>query len=276
MTDGADSLSQYFANIITSRHNQHAMVKIVGRAGMGKSWAGIELATETAKCVAEKKGGDYTQYFNFKDNLACMSITEIERVMTNPRMYSIIFLDDIGVPLNSRKWQSDTNIKFNNIIQTFRPNHNLVIMTMQAGFLIDKVPRTIAGYEIEMISNDFNKGITIAKLNEVVMKHKTGKIFYPYLYLNGMKYKRYIFDKPDKALTIEYEKMRAEQLDRMKKEELEPEGITKMQSMSPSEMMVDLWTELKQAGWSLREIARPSHVAASTVSDALKKAGVVV
>ena len=115
MTDGADSLSQYFADIITSRHNQHAMGKIVGRAGMGKSWAGIELATETAKCVAEKKGGDYTQYFNFKDNLACMSISEIERVMTNPRMYSIIFLDDIGVPLNSRKWQSDTNIRFNNI-----------------------------------------------------------------------------------------------------------------------------------------------------------------
>jgi len=229
--NNADSLAQYFADIITSRHNQHAMVKIVGRAGMGKSWAGIELATEVAKCVADKKGGVYTDYFNFNNNLACMSTTEISKVMKSPKKYSVIFLDDIGVPLNSRKWQSEANIKFNNIIQTFRPNHNLVIMTMQAGFLIDKVPRTIAGYEIEMLSNDFEKGITIAKLNQVVMKHKTGKIHYPYLYINGYKYKRYIFEKPAKALTDEYERIRAEQLSRMEKEEIDDNEVQEEKPM---------------------------------------------
>ncbi len=275
MTDGADSLSQYFADIITSRHNQHAMVKIVGRAGMGKSWAGIELATEVAKCIAEKKGGEYTDYFNFEDNLACMSATEIKRVMTKPKKYSILFLDDIGVPLNSRKWQSEANIKFNNIIQTFRPNHNLVIMTMQAGFLIDKVPRTIAGYEIEMVENDFDKGITIAKLNQVVMKHKTGKIFYPYLYINGYKYKRYIFEKPAKVLTDEYERIRAMQLDRMEKEEIEPEEqINEKASTKKNQILFDVWVNLKEAGYTLREIGKMTHTSYTHISECLAKGGV--
>ncbi len=275
MINNADSLSQFFADTITSIHNQHAMVKIVGRAGMGKSWAGIELAMETAKCVAEKKGGTYEDYFNFNDNLACMSITEISRVMKKPKKYSIIFLDDIGVPLNSRKWQSEANIKFNNIIQTFRPNHNLVIMTMQAGFLIDKVPRTIAGYEIEMLSNDFQKGITIAKLNQVVMKHKTGKIHYPYIYINGYKYKRYIFEKPDKALTDQYEKIRAEQLDRMEKEELQPEdqNITKSNTKK-NQILFDVWVNLKEAGYSLREIGKMTHTSYTHIGECLAKGGI--
>ncbi len=271
--ESADSLAQYFANIITSRHNQHAMVKIVGGAGTGKSWGGVTLAVEVAKCVAEKKGGDYTKYFNFKNNLACMNTTEIKRVMTNPGMYNILFLDDIGVPLNSRKWQSEANIKFNNIIQTFRPNHNLVIMTMQAGFLIDKVPRTIAGYEIEMMENDFDIGITIAKLNRVVMKHKTGKIFYPYLYINGYKYKRYIFEKPAKELTDEYELIRAEQLSRMEQEDLEPEEEqntkdTKFQLLTPSVLS---WHE---EGLSQSKIADKVGISQGWVSKILTLNGI--
>ncbi len=266
MKNNADSLSDYFARIITSPHNQHAIVKIVGLAGMGKSWAGIQLATETAKCIAEKKGGTWEDYFNFDKCLACMSTSEIDRVMKKPDKYNVLFLDDIGVPLNSRKWQSDTNIKFNNIIQTFRPNHNLVIMTMQAGFLIDKVPRTIAGFEIEMINQNFDMGITIAKVNQVVMKHKTGKIHYPYICLDGLKYKRYIFEIPPKDVTDRYERIRNEQLDRMKQEEIIPEDP---KATNKNKLLFDVWVNLKEAGYSLREIGKMTHTDHAHISKCL-------
>ena len=215
------SLAEFLADIITSPHNQHCIVRIVGSAGTGKSWAAVDLAIEVSKIVAERKGGIPENYYNFKENLAVMNKEDIKRVMTNPRIYAIIHLDDVGVPVNARNYQDQYNIDFNDIIQTFRPNHNLVIMTMQAAFLIDKVPRTLAHIEIEMESANFDEGFTVAKVQRIVLKHKTGKIHYPYLVINGVKYVRHIFEKPDEILMEEYERVRAISLKKLN----EPEPI---------------------------------------------------
>ena len=206
------SLAEFLADIITSQHNQHCIVRFVGSAGTGKSWGAVDLAIEVSQIVAERKGGDPEDYYNFQDNLAVMNKDDIKRVMTNPRKYAVIHLDDVGVPVNARNYQDQYNIDFNDIIQTFRPNNNLVLMTMQAAFLIDKVPRSLAHIEIEMEASNFDEGFTIAKVQRVILKHKTGKIHYPYLVINGVKYVRHIFEKPDPELMKEYERIRAEQL----------------------------------------------------------------
>ena len=209
------SLAEFLADIITSPHNQHCVVRFVGAAGTGKSWGAVDLGVEVSKIVAERKGGDPEDYYNFNDNLAVMNKDDIKRVMTNPKQYSIIHLDDVGVPVNARNYKSEYNIDFNDIIQTFRPNHNLVIMTMQAAFLIDKVPRTLAHIEIEMEGANFDEGFTVAKVQRIILKHKSGKIHYPYLVINGVKYVRHIFEKPDENLMEEYENIRATQLKRL-------------------------------------------------------------
>lgn len=136
--------------------------------------------------------------------------------MSSPEKYNILHLDDIGVGWNARKYKDDFNIFLNDVIQTFRPQNNLVLMTLQSGFLIDKVPRALAHYEIEMESANFEEGFTIAKVNRIVLKHKTGDIHYPYIFINGTKYVRHIFEKPDEKLMAEYEWIRAEQLKKLK------------------------------------------------------------
>jgi hypothetical protein len=209
------SLAEFLADIITSPHNQHCVVRFVGSAGTGKSWAAVDLAVEVSKIVAERKGGDPEDYYNFNDNLAVMNKDDIKRVMTNPKQYAIIHLDDVGVPVNARNYQDQYNIDFNDIIQTFRPNHNLVIMTMQAAFLIDKVPRTLAHIEIEMEASNFDEGFTVAKVQRIILKHKSGKIHYPFLVINGVRYVRHIFEKPDENLMAEYERIRATQLKKL-------------------------------------------------------------
>lgn len=212
------SLSTYFAKIVTSRHNQHALVQIVGSAGTGKSWAGVKLAVETAKKIAEfRKTPDWNEYYSFDNNLAVINRDEVKRVMTNPRMYNVIHLDDIGVGWNARKYKDDYNIYLNDIIQTFRPNHNLVIMTLQAGFLLDKVPRSLAHYLITMEQAYFDQGFTVAKVFQIKLKHLSGKIFYEYVNVDGATFIRHVFQSPAGELMEQYEQIRASQLEKLNK-----------------------------------------------------------
>jgi len=210
-----ETLGEYFADIVCNNYNQHAIIRIVGLAGTGKSWAAIDLGIEISRCIAEKISGTPEQYYSFENDLGVMGRDEIERVMKNPGKYHVLHLDDVGVAWNARHFNDEFNIDLNDIIQTFRPNNNIVIMTMQSGFLVDKVPRSIAHYEIEMEQANFREGYTIAKVQQLVLKHKKGKVHYPYLFLNGSKYKRHIFETPPKEWTDRYEAERAKQLKRV-------------------------------------------------------------
>jgi len=218
-----EDLSLYFAKIITSRHNQHALIMFVGAAGKGKSWAAVALARGVAQRVSEILGGSPEDYFNFKDTFATISKDEVKRVMTNPKKYTILLLDDpAAFAMNARNYRQEDNIDLNSELTTFRPNHNLVIMTMQAGFLLDKVPRSLSHFIIEMDQAHFDDGFTIAKVKRVSYNHGKEKLMYPYLQAGAMKYKRHIFYSPPAELMEEYERMREFQLQRVnekKKEE---------------------------------------------------------
>ena len=268
-----ESLGRYFAKHITSKHNQHSIIMIVGSGGTGKSYAGIDLARDIALHVAEIKGGKPEDYFNFENNLAIINKDEIKRVMKDPGKYHIIDLDDIGVGWNARKYKDDFNIFLNNIIQTFRPNNNVIIMTLQASFLIDKVPRSLLHYHIEMEKAMFDLGITEAKVFKVVLKHRIGKIYHNYIEVNNTRYVKHIFRKPPDELMREYEELRAIQLKRMNEPEPEKEKIKKLSS---KDMYFDVWVNLKEKGFSLREIGRITHTDHTIVGDALKTSGLQI
>ncbi len=256
-------LAKFFAEKITSPHNQHLMVRIVGSAGTGKSWAGLSLAVETAKHVNRiLKGNSPTDYFDPKKNLAVINRNEIKRIMTNPGKYNILFLDDLAVAWNARRYKDDFNIFLNDIIQTFRPNNNLVIMTLQSGFLLDKVPRSLAHYHIEMEQQLFDYRISTAKVFEIVLKHRSEKIFYVYPKINGSTYVRYIFQAPDPELATDYENVRAEQLRKLSEEkDAEPEGKPRvgMKELAPyiDQMIAEFGVTQKKAcdffGYSTRQ-----------------------
>jgi len=250
---------------------------IVGEAGSGKSYAGLTLAIETATKVAEMLGkGTWRKYFNLKKTLAVINRDEIERVMEDPPMHAILLLDDVGVGWNARKYKDSFNMWLNDIIQTFRPNHNLVILTMQSDFLIDKVPRSLAHYFIEMDQMYFELGITVAKVFKIKLKHRRGKVFHIYPEQYNKRYVRYVFFKPPDNIAKKYEAIRAKQLKRMKEEkkqqrEEEKKKSTKKQNLE--ELLVDVWAELKQKGYSYREIAKLTHVDHTHVYTALNKRG---
>ena len=267
--ENADSLADFFARIICSRHNQHVIVRIVGRAGTGKSWLAIELGCETAKRVAYYMGGVPEDYYNLAKNLACMSKERIKAIMDNPGEFNILHLDDLGVPLNARKFMDEDNIDFNDILQTFRPNHNLVIMTLQAGFLVDKVPRLLAHYEIEMEQQNFDRGYSIAKVNEIVYKHKIDQVYFPYIFIDGTKYVRHVSFSPPKEFTLAYEIERASQLKAI--QERKEEVIANPIKLTKTGLLQDTWIRMEKYGIGVSLAARLTGVDSAHVSRFLSK-----
>ena len=206
------TLAQILANRVAGIDNQHAIVMIVGSGGTGKSYWGLDLAQGVAEEIVKLRGGQPKDYFDIDKTLAIINRKEIKRIMTNPGKLAIIDLDDIGVGWNARKYKDDFNIFLNDIIQTFRPNNNLVIMTLQSSFLIDRVPRSLAHYLVEMEEAIFSKGITIAKVFKIKIKHRDGVLHYEYLTDGRKKLLRFVGHKPPQDICDRYEIKRAEQL----------------------------------------------------------------
>lgn len=220
------SLAEFFADKILSKHNQFVSVRVVGVSGSGKSWATITLCYEVAKILSKRTGKPIKTFFDFDDqHMSVMNEETLKSVMSNPIKNSILFLDDIGTVLNARRFMSKDNIEFNDIFQTFRPQNNLVIMTMQDSSLVDKVARILCHFEIEMTMPLMDKGLTVGRCQEIRLDHKTGQIYYPYIKdKDGNKIRQIVFNAPDKEITDRYEIVRTEMLNRLKEHEGENES----------------------------------------------------
>lgn len=210
------TMAELFGSKITSRHNQNCILNIVGKQGMGKSNAALYIATETAKWIAQKKGGKPEDYFTI-DNCAIMELDTIIPIIKNidRKRYNIFILDDIGASYGARDYQNVVNKAFNKIIQTFRDSNTLVILTMPDDFLIDKVPRKLAHYQVEMTTQVFHKNVSIGKLSEVKEIYKAHKTIYPFVCENGVKYTRCMFRLVNGPLHEEYNRRRVEIRQRM-------------------------------------------------------------
>ena len=226
--------SQVLSDITTSPYNQHTTVTTVGPTGSGKSNANLSIGYAYACNVANKMGGEWEDYFNI-DNIGIITTEEIYRVMQKSKKYSFLLLDDIGVTWGSRKWQSDENQILNDILQTFRTDNTALALTLPTSFLIDKVPRSLIHYQIEMVAPMFDKGLTIGKVFKVVYKHRLNKPFQMYLRTaSGTKLVRHAFPLPPDVIRIPYEEKRAQIASDLKAERLE-DFKRKMEEMNAEE-----------------------------------------
>jgi len=210
------TMGELFGSKITSKHNQNCILNIVGKQGMGKSNAALYIATKTSEWIAQHKGGKPEDYFTI-DNCAIMELDTIIPIVKNidKKRYNIFILDDIGASYGARDYQNVVNKAFNKIIQTFRDSNTLVILTMPDDFLIDKVPRKLAHFQIEMTTQVFHKNVSIGKLSEVKEIYKAHKTIYPFVCENGVKYTRCLFRLVEGPLHNEYERRRSEIRKRM-------------------------------------------------------------
>ena len=275
-----ENLGQFFADIICSKHNQNVMIRFVAIAGMGKSWAALRLAYEISKYTAIHRGGAPEDYFQFDKDLGVISIEEVQRVMHESQPYHVLLLDDVAAKaMNARNYASKSSKDMNSIIQTWRPKHNALITTQQAGFLVDKVWRNLFNFQIEIVQSNFDKGVVVCKVQRIEYKHNLGKTFYPYLQDGNTKYVRHVIGSPPDSWQQAYEVERAKQLEAIRQREEEADNQQEVGSekgTSKIDLLFDVWVNLKEAGYSLREIGKMTHTDHSHISTMLKKNGVVV
>jgi hypothetical protein len=205
------TMGKFFCDIITSTHNQHALVNIIGKTGMGKSNAAMAIGLATAKEIANKIGGKPEDYFNI-DNIAIMKLDSIIPIIEDldQKKYNIIILDDIGASYSARDFQKAINKNINKIFQTFRDTNTLVILTMPDTFLIDKVARKLAHYQIEIIEKRHDQGLSIGKLVQLVEQYRnSSKTHYHFIVdKHGIKYTRVVFKRVHDDLANQYEAKR--------------------------------------------------------------------
>jgi len=207
------TMGKFFGDIITSTHNQHALINIIGKTGMGKSNASMYIGLSVAEYIAKKMGGKPEDYFNI-DNIAIMKLDSIIPIMEDldKKRYNVIILDDIGASYSARDFQKSINKNINKIFQTFRDTNTLVILTMPDTFLIDKVARKLAHFQIELVEKRHDQGVSIGKLVQLVEQYRgSGKTHYHFIVdANGVKYPRVIFKRVHHELADQYEKKREE------------------------------------------------------------------
>ena len=214
------SFSKHIAEIITGPHNQHVSATINGRTGSGKSNAALRLGSNIAQEVARIKGGDPHDYFNI-NHVAIITNEEILTVMEINKRYAVIIVDDAGVGMGSRNWQKEENKLLNNILMTMRTDNTCLIVTVPNSFMIDKIPRNLSHWFLEMESANFKKGFTTAKIFKVRQQPRSGKIYHMYPHFYGMKVTRTIFKRAPDDIIIPYETKRTAIATQLKADSME-------------------------------------------------------
>lgn len=236
MSSNPANLAEYFSDIICGNFNQACSVRFVGTSGSGKSMSALSLAEGVAEEVAKRKGGCAEDYFCFEKDLAVMSTEKVEEVLSNAGKYHIIMADDLGTAVSARDFAKSANKDLSKVIQSWRPNNNLFITTTISGFLVDKIFRLLANYEIEMESSNHKYNYNVAKVQKIDYKHKQEKTYYPYIFIDGKKYVRHIFQLPSENIVAKYNAEREKQLKILmtkQQEEIKPEKKLTLKEIVP-------------------------------------------
>jgi len=244
--EGADELSPFInqapkqplaveiARKVTSKHNQDARIIVVGMQGRGKSWLSLTLgygiACEIARIQNRKKGVNkkWSDYFNL-DNIVVMDERRVKEVLSDVKQYNVYCFDDIGIAWSAREAMSRGNRLLNDVFQVFRTENTVVMMSIISDFLIDKVPRNLVNYQIEMDMSLFDYGWTLPKVFYVVGKPRGHAPHYHYpRTTEGVAVVRFASPTPPKELWEQYDKLRREaareiRVERMKADEEERE-----------------------------------------------------
>ena len=204
------SFSNILADRITSGNNQHAVILFEGKTGAGKSVASLRLAFDTSLLLAERLGKNPSYYFNM-NHIGILTGEETIKITKNIKKHCIYILDDAGAEgLSARNWQSDINETMTKLMQTFRTQENILILSSPDKGFIDKIARTLIHFKITMVAAYYDIGVTLGKLSmvrKIYTKDGSGNL-YPFLRSNGTVYNYISFTKPPEQLLTAYKNKR--------------------------------------------------------------------
>jgi hypothetical protein len=205
-------LSEILADRVCGKHNQDAILLCVGQRGSGKSHFLLNLAVETAKRIAEKKGGSWEDYFSPEENVAVISGEQIVEKLQNLKRLQVVILDDVGADaMNARSFMSKENRDLSAILQICRTERNTLLISTPQRELADVNIGRLSAYFCEISESLHDHGLVLVKVFTQKPQFRSGKMFYPYLRWGKHKIVRFVSGMPPADIFERYDKIRDEQ-----------------------------------------------------------------
>lgn len=255
------------------RHNKNVLSAELGSTGSGKSYRDLRKAELW-----------YEFHFNKKfpvENI-CFGVGQTMEILSSERLKrgDILVIEEAGVNLGSRNWQSKVSKMFNFVLQSFRSMNIGLFFNLPYLSMLDSQARHLLHYYAESSGIDFEKKTNECKPFFLQVAQASGKIYrhYPKVKTNGktIKVKRFVYSLPSQYLIDAYEDKKAKYLKDLIKEYADKtNGVVKDDMPTVDEFRAYDLLELKDKDgkkmYTQEEVAKKIGKSQRTVSNYKKK-----
>jgi len=251
------------------RTNKNVISAELGATGSGKSYRDLRKIELWYKYYFKEKvpvenicfGIPYTMQMLHKGNL---------------RRGEILVIEEAGVNLGSRNWQSKVSKMFNYVLQSFRSENIGVFLNLPYLTMLDSQARHLLHYYAESSGINFEKKTNKCKPFFLQVAQGTGKIYkhYPEVKIGkrSMQIQRFNYSLPSQYLIDAYEKKKEEYVKNLIKGYAEAlNGKNREKEYYPSKLDYDCYHLYHKEGISFTEIGKIKNIARQTASSRIKK-----
>jgi len=255
------------------RNNKNVLSAELGSTGSGKSYRDLRKA-------------ELWYDFHFKSKFPveniCFGVAQTMNILSigNLKKGSILIVEEAGVNLGSRNWQSKVSKMFNFVLQSFRSMNIGIFFNLPYLSMLDSQARHLLHYYAESSGIDYEKQQNKCKPFFLQVAQGTGKIYrhYPKVKINGKttKVQRFNYSMPSKYLIDAYEEKKAKYLKDIIKEFAEKtNGVDKKGIPTLEEFRTyDLLESKDKAGekiYNQEQVAKIMECSRKTVHNRKKK-----
>lgn len=222
------------------RRNKNVLSAELGGTGSGKSYRDLRKMELWYDYYFKKKVPVENICFGLGQAMERLSSGELKKG-------DILIVEEAGVNLGSRNWQSKVSKMFNYVLQSFRSMNVGIFFNLPYLSMLDSQARHLLHYYGESLGVDEKTGQNKCKPFFVEVAQSSGKIYrhYPKVKIGkrGVKVRRFIYNMPSQYLVDAYEKKKEEYLKDLikdfsdktngKKEEKKKEKIPRNQVRPP-------------------------------------------
>lgn len=245
--------------------NKNCLIIIIGATGIGKTYAGLRICE-----VLDPDFNISRIAFTGKDFIELADSPDL-------KPGSCIMLDEAGVSMDNRQWWSQHNRMINWLLQTFRHQRLVSIITVPQLNFIDKKSLALFHVVLEVINIDGSKRCSVVKPKIIIprpssLTDKNFMMYFPTIKDSSgtiIKVSRLHVHLPTRELRKEYEKIKKSFTSKLKEDSVIALGGGKLdtnsivQTLSRRDQQI-YWC--KEMGFANKEIAERMNLTPTNVS----------
>lgn len=178
-------------------NNQNFICVVIGKTGSGKSYTCMSLGEKLDSKMNIKR--------------VAFSPLQFMKLLTEGDLKkgSVVIMEELGVLMNARNFQSVNNKLINSVMQSFRHRNIILLMNVPSKSFIDSATRKLLHCTITTEHIDRKNNTVICKPILHQLNEETGKVYNKYLRVVTSKgvvpIKRIRVSMPSKLLSEQYE-----------------------------------------------------------------------